>query len=259
VAASRGLGTSYQIAAMQSAMPSYGMGWVMGFGLAIKAVGPKMIAQGNAKGFAFFVAFILVYVVALIGVVGVGAIAPFGEAIAANYGETACPFATELGCAPIYHEIFAGRSPLSLSFAVTFSASCSLNMLYLIVKPALYAMLDFDFMCLASLASLVCFVPCMLVAIYLFDAVAPAIWLAMYSPHIILIPVFLARLGHNVRKLLDNKPGPWTPFVKDHARAESVRDTIRAASARHSVMSRHVEPTLVDQAQSGEREVSRAL
>ena len=65
------------VAAMQSALPSYGQAWAMGFALAAKSIGPQLIASKNRGAFPFLAAFFLIYGIGVSLLVGVGAVVPF--------------------------------------------------------------------------------------------------------------------------------------------------------------------------------------
>ena len=90
VAAAKGLHVSYQVAALQSAMPEYGQAWTAGLALAIKLAGPQLIGMGEARNFVVFAAGAVSFAAACSLVTGVAAVVPFGDFLAADYGESAC-------------------------------------------------------------------------------------------------------------------------------------------------------------------------
>ena len=103
---------------------------------------------------------------------------------------------------------------------------------------ASYATVDFDFMCGVSLASLVVvFVPTLLIAIYAFDAAPAALLVAMYAPHLALVPVFGGRLIYNARRMLRGEAGPWNEYDKTAAASAKLSDSMSAqdgVAALHS-------------------------
>ena len=233
IAAAQGLGVSYQVAAMQSAMPEFGQAWTVGLALAVKLTGPQMIGAGEPRLFVRFAVGVLAFAAACSLISGVAAVVPFGEFLASNYGETACGYATEEGCLPIYRSIFSAPDPLATSFSTSFSAAVTLNCMYLIAKAVLYALMDFDFMCIVSLASLLLvFLPAILAAIYVYEASATAIFLAMYCPHILLLPVFGYRIFCLCHRLYDGQPGPWSQFSQQASGAGGM--AARTAVARRT-------------------------
>ena len=224
VAAAHGIQASYQVAAMQSALPAYGNAWCLGLALAIKAQGPQFIASGARKMFPLFAGFVTIFGLGIALLVGVLSVMPFGALIASTYGVSACGYASTEDCAPLYAAIFEGPGGLPASFSGVFSAAAALNCLYLLLKPLLYACMDIDFMMRASLASiLVCFVSAILVGVYALGGSPAAIFLSMYAPHILLIPVFAARLLYNCRRIWRGEPGPWTAYSTSHSKAENFR------------------------------------
>ena len=92
-------------------------------------------------------------------------------------------------------------------------------------------------MCGVSLASLVVvFVPTLLIAIYAFDAAPAALLVAMYAPHLALVPVFGGRLIYNARRMLRGEAGPWNEYDKTAAASAKLSDSM---SAQDGVASLH--------------------
>jgi len=237
VASFKGLAVSYQVAAMQSALPAYGTAWALGFSLAAKSVGPQLIASGVKRAFPGFAAIVVAYGLAVGLLSGVAGVVPFHSYLAANYGESACGYASSEGCAPVYASIFGGETGLPSTFERAFSVAAALNTIYLLVKPLLYACMDIDFMMYTSLASIVfAFLPAILASEYASGAPAYAIFLSMYAPHMLLIPVFLARLYANCRRILRGESGPWSEFARHHERAESYRASVSLVSIKETLV-----------------------
>jgi hypothetical protein len=235
VAAARGLSTSYQVAAMQSAMPEFGQAWTVGLALAIKLSGPQMIGGGEQRLFVQFVVGVLAFSLACSLTTGVAAVVPFGDFLAAEYGETACGYASRVSCLPLYRSIFEGPQALATTFATSFSAAVTLNCMYLMLKAVLYSCMDFDFMAVASVISLVVvFVPAILIAVRALDASAVSVFLAMYAPHVLLIPIFAQRIVRNCGRLHRGEPGPWAPFCRSPNQAQATSTAHSHAAARPS-------------------------
>ena len=135
----------------------------------------------------------------------------YAQAVGYHWGESACFYATEEGCATLYDHIYSGeRSPNisllprpSLTFSrcsastshissgdnglgesfVVFAFVAFANTSFVLLKAGCYATLDFDFMATASLASLILvFTPALLIAIYCFDSSVAALYIAMCAP-----------------------------------------------------------------------------
>ena len=238
VAAYRGVGTSYQIAAMQSAKPSYGAAWIQGFAMALKVMGSKQIAEGTVEGYrAFGFQFLLfsAYTLFVAAIACVAAVVPYARAVSYHWGESACFYATEPGCAPLYRQIFAGggggEGGLGASFVV-FAFVAAANTSFILLKAGLYATVDFDFMATASIASLVLvFAPALYTSIYAFDASVPSLYIAMYAPHFALVPIFGARLLYNVRRMMRGEPGPWSALNAASALGSGMQGMPQGAAA----------------------------
>ena len=57
-----------------------------------------------------------------------------------------------------------------------------------------------------------------------------------YAPHMLLIPVFLARLYANCRRILRGESGPWSEFARHHERAESYRASVSLVSIKETLV-----------------------
>ena len=100
--------------------------------------------------------------------------------------------------------------------------------------------MDIDFMMATSLASIVCcFIPAILISVYALGGSPSAIFLSMYAPHILLIPVFAARVVRNCRCILRGEPGPWTVHATTRSKANSFRATLSGQSTPLTVEMRH--------------------
>ena len=208
----------------------------------LKVMGSKEIAKGTTAGYKSFVYQIIlcaVYTI-FVGVIScIAAVVPYAkgrrlplrprgtplpdsphlmaprgryaQAVGYHWGESACFYATEEGCATLYDHIYSGeRSPNisllprpSLTFSrcsastshissgdnglgesfVVFAFVAFANTSFVLLKAGCYATLDFDFMAAASLASLILvFTPALLIAIYCFDSSVAALYIAMCAP-----------------------------------------------------------------------------
>ena len=142
--------------------------------MAIKVVGSKQIASGTRRGyreFGYTVILGMAYTLCVASIACVGAVVPYAEAVGYHWGQSACYYATDAGCAPLYQQIFLGDSEttgLGPSFVV-FAFVAAANTIFVLLKAGCYATLDFDFMAIASILALAfVFTPAMLVAIYVY-------------------------------------------------------------------------------------------
>merc|ERR1719317_365540 len=90
VAAYHGVDCAYQLSALQSALPAFGVAWVIGFGLILKIIGAQLIAT---RKFELFRRFTFVFLLLCTGF-GLAAliILDSEDEVAYGYGETACSY-----------------------------------------------------------------------------------------------------------------------------------------------------------------------
>ena len=201
-----------------------------------KITGSRMVASKEYQGFAYFTVAMLLLSLAY-GLVAMAAILPHREDIAYHYGTTACFYASSSGCAPLYEDIFRGGGGHDGSLRSGFTSLAVvvvLQCVFLMVKAGLYCCLDFDFMAATAAASFVLvFTPAILIAKFAFHSDPGAIFIAMYAPHMLIIPVFAARLLRNTRAMTRGVGGPWADHQK-HFDMKTKAATERASSLRSS-------------------------
>lgn len=208
VAAYHGVSCAYQLSALQSALPAFGVAWVIGFGVILKIIGSQLIASRKYKMFQHFT-FIFLLLCTGFGLAAL-IILSSGDEVAYGYGETACSYATSTECVEIYDGVFNGHGGLKSAFVDVFWIVNVLQAMFTILKASLYSCLDFTFMAWASLAALVVvFIPAILIADLVFPSNVAAIFVAMYAPHFALILVFAWRLRRNTKVMLAGGHGPW--------------------------------------------------
>ena len=202
-------------------------------------VRPRKAEREHAAAASKFIGSVVIgtgYCIIVAIITCIAAVAPFSEAVGYKWGESACYYATDAGCAPLYQKLFLGGESMRSTFFV-FAFVAAANTLFVVFKAASYATVDFDFMCGVSLASLVVvFVPTLLIAIYAFDAAPAALLVAMYAPHLALVPVFGGRLIYNARRMLRGEAGPWNEYDKTAAASAKLSDSM---SAQDGVASLH--------------------
>lgn len=208
VAAYHGVSCAYQLSALQSALPAFGVAWTIGFSLILKIIGAQLIASRKYEMFQMFTFFFL-FLCTCFGLSSI-IIFSYGDEVAYGYGETACSYATSTGCVEIYDGVFNGHGGLKSAFLDVFWVVNVLQAMFTILKASLYSCLDFTFMAKASLAALlVVFIPAILIADLVFPSNIAAIFIAMYAPHFALILVFAWRLRQNTKVMLAGGHGPW--------------------------------------------------
>jgi len=216
VAASQSFEDAYKLSAVQSAYWTFGPAYMMGFTVFLKLLGAQMIARREFSDFVKVFSFAAILTTSLAGAAIIAAHVkrvPVGY----FYGESACIFATQKECAPVYANIFEGPDQLASVFEV-FGPTVGLQLVFLLMRAGLSTCHDFMFMAKSSAFSfVVVYIPAILVARYAIQRAA-AYYVAMYLPHFVLIAIFGVRMVSHLRKLLNGQEGPWTK----HGRRASV-------------------------------------
>lgn len=75
----------YQLTALQSALPTYGIAYALGMGIVMKIIGPQLIANGKYQLFVNYAVITLICAVLLVPLI-VGAVIPFTREMMFDYG-----------------------------------------------------------------------------------------------------------------------------------------------------------------------------
>jgi hypothetical protein len=205
----------YQLTALQSALPTYGIAYALGMGIVLKVVGPRYISSKQYVIFATFAritvgcAFLLVPLI-------VGAVIPFRTNLAFDYGGNACAYAKDSQCLPFFTKIFGpngkgGDFTLPFTFDV-FAMGASVEAVFFILRAALLACVDLDFMLWSTAGAVLVYIPAIIVAVLVppFGSQAIAFFVAMYIPQVVLIVLFSVRLEVLIRRKLKGVKGSWS-------------------------------------------------
>lgn len=217
----------YQLTALQSALPTYGLAYALGLGIIIKVVGPQLIARGAFKTFAAFARLTVLCGFLLIPLI-IGVVVPFRTSMAFYYGENACAYAADNQCLPFFTKVFGangtgGQFTLPFTFDA-FAMGASVEALFFVLRATMLACLDLNFMMWSTLGALIVYIPVIIVATLVppFGSEAIAFFIAMYIPQVVLIFLFAVRLEKNIRVMLKGEPGAWsykTPVARSSVRA----------------------------------------
>lgn len=212
LAASQHMETAYKLAAAQAAYWTFGPQYLVGTNMLFKIIGAQLIAGKKHKMFAGF--FMYVGMMTLCSAIGaILAAALKGHAVANDFGQSACVFASDAGCAGTYAAIFGGDDALARVFDV-FGPTVGLQLFFMLMRTGLAACHDFDYLWKAAVAAVViAYIPAICVAHFVINT-ATSYYVAMYLPHFLMILLFGIRMWSNVRKLLSGKPGPWTEHIR---------------------------------------------
>ena len=145
----------------------------------------------------------------------------WGAPIAYDFGSSACVFASQKGCANVYASIFAGEDSLQSLFSGILGPTVAMQLIFILLRAGLATMHDFSFMARSSGACfVVAFVPAIIVARA--QNTATAYFVAMYSPHFLMILVFGWRMLRHLRSIRAGQSGPWTIHSETLARGRSM-------------------------------------
>jgi len=205
----------YELAALQSALPAYGMAYAIGMGITIKIAGPQLIAAGKYDLFARLARLFVLCAFILVPII-VGSVVPFLSQLAFNYGENACEYAKDDACLPFFTRIFGpnatgGDYSLSFTFAA-FPVGASIDAVFLVLRACLLALVDLDYMMWCTIAAIVVYVPVVAVAATVppFGGKAISFFVAMYTPQFVLVVLFIVRLEVLIRRIKGGREGTWT-------------------------------------------------
>mmetsp|Transcript_92950 Transcript_92950/g.262772 ORF Transcript_92950/g.262772 Transcript_92950/m.262772 type:complete len:693 (+) Transcript_92950:145-2223(+) len=211
MAGSMGMGPLYQVSAMQSAMPLYGIAFSTCLGYAGKLIGSVLIGRQCFHMFRGFVGVVTFWSCAF-ALLAILATLPFRSQLAFQYGAHACIYATEPACAPVYASIFGQGKRMNGSLQDSFYAftlAVAAMSLFNSMKCVLYGCFDFQFMAKAGVATLLfIYVPLICIARFAIES-TKALYLAMYVPVIALAVIFLLRIRLLTDRMVRGLPGPW--------------------------------------------------
>lgn len=205
---------AYQITALQSQLPTYGIAYAFGMAMAFKIVGPIFISLKGYKYFArlcriFFVcSFLLVPLI-------VGSTVPFSIGLAFDSGANACQYAGSNECVPFFSNVYGdnatgGEYTLPFTYRV-FAYSSSSESIFIIFRAMLLTLMDLDYMMKSTAVAVCTYIAAIIVATQVkpFAEEAIAYVVAMYVPHITLIILFLVRLEVLIRRMARGEKGTW--------------------------------------------------
>ncbi len=84
----------------------------------------------------------------------------------------------------------------------SFAAAACIEAMFLVLRGALLACLDLDFMMWSTMAGMILYVPAIVLAMKVFAGRAIAIFMSMYVPQAFLCVAFLIRLEVLIRRMI---------------------------------------------------------
>jgi hypothetical protein len=205
---------AYQLTALQSALPNYGIAYALGLGVMFKITAPHIIADQNYQKFANLARITVAAAVLLVPII-IGSVVPFTVGLSFDYGENACEYAKDNACVGFFTHVFGKNGTLgtwTLPYTFNaFAAGASIDALFFVLRAVLLTCMDLNYMMLSTLVAIIAYVPAiaMAVKVYPFGGHAIAFFVAMYFPQAILCILFAVRIEINIRKMMNGANGPW--------------------------------------------------
>ena len=199
--------TAYQLAALDSELPSYGIAYTTGMAFAFKIVGPIFLTM---KEYEFFFKVARVYLACTFLMIPliIGSTLPFLEGLALESGRNACEYLISTECAPFFTKVYGpnatgGAFTLYHTYAA-FSFGTAAESVYIVVRAMILTMLDFEYVLKSTVVAMVFYVVALLLASLgnPFGKEAISLWVAMYVPQVVLSLLFIGRLHTLFRRLV---------------------------------------------------------
>jgi hypothetical protein len=199
--------TAYQLTALESQLPSYGIAYTTGMAFAFKIVGPIFLTM---KEYGLFFKMARVYLVCTFLIIPliIGSTLPFLEGLSLESGRNACEYLFSNECAPFFTKVYGpnatgGAFTLYHTYAA-FSFGTATESVYIVVRAMILTMLDFEYVLKSTVVAMVFYVVAILVASMSnpFGKEAISLWVAMYAPQVVLILLFIGRLHTLFRRLV---------------------------------------------------------
>lgn len=161
---------------------------------------------------------------------------PYVILFSSRSSTNACEYANGDQCVPFFTTVLGpnaagGEFSLEFTFERAFAYGASIEAVFFVTRATMLACLDLDYMMYCTIASVICYIPAICVAVLVpqFGGTAAAFFFAMYVPQIILIIFFLIRLQNNLRRMLRGEEGTWTKeetTVAKQQRTEKTRKDV---------------------------------
>ncbi|KAL7528201.1 hypothetical protein ACHAWF_002479 [Thalassiosira exigua] len=200
--------TAYQLTALDSYLPSYGIAWTMGMAITFKVFGSFFL---SIKEFGYFFKLVVVYIICAFCLIPLllGTTLPpkFNEALALTSGQNACEYAYSLQCVPFFTNVFGanvqgGQFTIFNTYSV-FAFGVAAESIFLVVRAIIITMLDFDYIVKSTGVAMLFYIAAIAIACVVkpFAKQAISFWIAMYVPHTILVLLFLGRLHCHYKRM----------------------------------------------------------
>ncbi|VEU34278.1 unnamed protein product [Pseudo-nitzschia multistriata] len=252
---------AYQITALQSELPAYGIAYAMGMAINTQILGPIFLSNGMHGLFVKYIKISMACVLVLVALI-CSSTGPFFRGLALDSGANACTYASSAECLPYFENVFGpnGEGGIYTLFFTyyAFPIAASIDAILLVMRATLLTLLDFDYMFYSTIAASISYVPAILVVTLAPLSVqnqAIGMFSAYYVPQVMLVFCFSARLVFVTRKLEAGETGPWSSPQKQKERrssmqsAQSIRgisQSIRGITAEDAIEAANAEKRAAD-------------
>lgn len=201
--------TAYQLAALDSYLPSYGVAWTLGMAWGFKVFGTVFL---SIKEYGQFFKLVRVYLICAFLVVPLilGTTLPkkFEHGLALSSGQNACEYAHSSQCVQFFTNVYGpnaegGEFTLFSTFT-TFAFGAAIESLFIVVRAMIITLLDFRYMLQSTVVAMIFYIVAIVVACLVqpFAKQAVSFWIAMYIPQLVLVLLFLGRLHTLSRRMV---------------------------------------------------------
>ena len=227
--------TAYQLTALDSYLPQYGMAYTLGMAWGFKVFGTVFL---SIKEYEYFFKTALVYIVCALLIVPIilGTTLPpaFNAGLALSSGENACEYAHSAQCVQFFTNIYGpnaegGEFTLFQTFSV-FAYGSAVESVFLVTRAIIITLLDFKYMMKSTVVAMVLYIAAMVVACVVqpFAKQAISFWIVMYIPQFILVLLFIGRLQTLYRRMVKGevKGALRSRFEKKMSRVAANTDSV---------------------------------
>jgi len=201
--------TAYQLTALDSYLPSYGIAWTLGMASAFKPFGTAFL---SIKEYGYFFKLVRLYLICAFLVIPLilGTTLPkkFEHGLALSSGQNACEYAHSSECVQFFTNVYGanaegGDFTLFSTFS-WFAFGAAVESLFIVVRAMIITLLDFEFMLQSSVVALILYIIAIVVACMVqpFAKQAVSFWIAIYIPQLVLVLLFLGRLHTLHRRMV---------------------------------------------------------
>jgi len=212
-----GAGALYQLSFLQSVIMQFGSQFISQLKYTVKLQVAPLIAHKKYKEFRAELMYLVIATVLII-ILSCAATLPFRQGVVFTLASSACSYAGDSACLPIYDAIFGGarelaegpRSNIQQTFLMA-TPILGARIFFAVFRAGLYCCCDFPFMARIAGASslLICLPAFLAVTQGLLPFTPISVQMVMYLPYFTLSIVFAFRLLYIMRKMMCGEGGPW--------------------------------------------------